>query len=214
MRPLVKGMLSFVVANLRTVHGYSNPIGTLSAESCYSIFLRHLSFLGSSGVQTMPKVLAELGPGSSLGTGFAALIFGAEKYYAQDLVDFSDPIVNLAIFDELVALFRRKAPIPASGLHSLRFPDLDCYDFPDFLALEPDAAFEKRMGAIRKDVGLKSGVFVQMAAPWTELSILRQIRIDWVFSQSVLEHMRPIHHLVVRGLYKSRISRRANEQRL
>jgi hypothetical protein len=189
MRPFAKGILSFIFPNLRAVHKHTNPLGTLSAESCYSIFLRHISFLRKAGVQTVPKVLAEFGPGSSLGTGFAALIAGAEKYYALDLIDFSETTSNLTVFDELVALFRRKAPIPASGVHSLRFPDLDCYDFPDFLALDLDAAFEKRIAAIRQDIALKAGVFVQIAAPWMQRSILRPSSVDWIFSQSVMEHI-------------------------
>jgi hypothetical protein len=189
IRPFAKGTLSFVFPNLRGVHKHSTPLGTLSAESCYSIFLRHISLIRKAGVQTTPKVVAEVGPGSSLGTGFAALIAGAEKYYALDLIDFSETTANLRIFDELVALFRRKAPIPASGWHSCRFPDLDCYDFPDFLAFDLDAAFEKRIAAIRQDIAFKTGVFVQIAAPWMQTSMVRPGSVDWIFSQSVMEHI-------------------------
>ena len=134
-------------------------------------------------------MVAELGPGSSHGTGFAALIAGAEKYYALDLIDFSNPAVNVAIFDDLVAMFRQRAPIPSSGVHSLRFPDLDCYDFPDFLAIETNAAFDSRIAAIREDIVQRTGRFVLTAAPWTEGSVLRQNSVDWIFSQSVLEHI-------------------------
>jgi SAM-dependent methyltransferase len=187
--PLTKGMLSFAFPSLGTVHGYNNPLGTLNASSCYSIFLRHMSLLASLGVQKLPKIVAELGPGSSLGTGFAALLAGAEKYYALDLIDFSDPKVNVSVLDEIVGLYRRKAPIPSAGLHSRRFPDLDCYNFPEFLGFEPNAAFEERAAAIREDVALQAGAFVHVAAPWTQLSILGPSSIDWIFSQSVLEHI-------------------------
>jgi SAM-dependent methyltransferase len=187
--PLTKGVLSFAFPKLRTVHGYSNTLGTFSAASCYSVFLRHMSLLAKVGVQAVPKVVAELGPGSSLGTGYAALLAGAEEYYALDLVDFSNQAANLSVFDAIVEMFRRKTPIPASGLHSLRFPDLDRYDFPDFLGFEANAAFEERAAAIRQDIALSTGVFVQMAAPWTQLSILSPGSVDWIFSQSVLEHI-------------------------
>jgi SAM-dependent methyltransferase len=189
LKPLSKSLASFIFPRLGTVHGYSNPLGTLSSASCYSIFLRHLYILRAANVEKVPAVVAELGPGSSLGTGFAALIAGAEKYYALDLIDFSDLALNLAIFDELVALFRRRAPVPASGLHSLRFPDLDCYDFPEFLEIERGSAFDDRMAAIRDDIARKTGVFVAVAAPWTEASILAPNSVDWIFSQSVLEHI-------------------------
>jgi len=189
LKPLAKSLLSFVAPSIGTVHGYSNPLGTLSAASCYSIFLRHMSILRTAGVQGVPPVVAELGPGSSHGTGFAALIAGAEQYYALDLIDFSDAAVNVAIFDQLVALFSQQAAIPSSGLHSLRFPDLDCYDFPDFLAVKTGPAFDSRIVAIREDIVQRAGRFVLTAAPWTEATILRQNSVDWIFSQSVLEHI-------------------------
>jgi hypothetical protein len=138
-KPLAKSLASFVIPSLGTVHGYDNPLGTLSAASCYSIFLRHITLLREAGVTTIPRVVAELGPGSSHGTGFAALIAGAETYYALDIIDFADRGCNLAIFDELAALFRARAPIPATGLHALRFPDLASYDFPNFLPPPPRA---------------------------------------------------------------------------
>ena len=88
--PLAKSLASFAFPKLGTVHSYSNPLGTLSATSCYSIFLRHICLLRGVGVPHVPRIVVELGPGSSLGTGFAALIAGAEKYYALDLVKFSN----------------------------------------------------------------------------------------------------------------------------
>jgi len=133
-----------------------------------------------------------------LGTGFCALILGAKKYYALDLIDFTDPKVNVSIFDELVALFRKKAPIPSTGIHSLRFPELDCYEFPEFLNFEPNKEFEDRMVKLRTDIALKTGEYVEVAAPWTELSIINSNSIDWIFSQSVLEHIDDL-----RGIYKA-----------
>lgn len=189
LKPLARSVLSFAFPRLGTVHGYDNPLGTISATSCYSIFLRHMSLLGSVGIKEVPKIVAELGPGSSFGTGFAALLAGAEKYCALDVIDFSNAEVNFAVFDEIVTLYRRKAPIPSSGVHSRRFPELDHYDFPHFIGFEPDSAFEKRAAAIRKDIALKGGTFVQVAAPWTELSVLTPGSVDWIFSQSVLEHV-------------------------
>ena len=185
--PLLKGIGSFLLPSLRTAH---KPQGTVSAEHCYSIFLRHISLLNAVGVDRLPEVVAELGPGSSFGTGFAALIAGAQKYYALDLIDHSNPQANLAVFDELVALFRRKAAIPASGYHSLIFPDLDSYDFPKSLRFDPEAApFESRVNAIREDLLAKTGHFFEVAAPWTGSNIIQEHSIDWLFSHSVLEHV-------------------------
>ena len=188
LKPLTKSLMSFIVPKLGTVHGYDNPLGTFSAESCYSIFLRHACLLRKAGVRDAPKIVAELGPGSSLGTGFAALIAGAERYYALDLIDFTNVEHSLFIFDQLVGMFREKAPIPSSGVHSLRFPDLDDYGYPDFLEVEANAAFEKRVAVIRQDIASNAGDFIRIAAPWTEAVIERR-SVDWIFSQSVLEHI-------------------------
>lgn len=189
LKPLAKGLASFVVPRLGTVHGYANPLGTRSAESCYSIFLRHITALHGLGVQQVPHTVAELGPGSSLGTGLAALIAGAETYYALDIIDFSDRQTNLAIFDALADMFRERRPIPSRGVHSLRFPDLDSYAYPDFLTRIAPGAFERRVAAIRHDIAAGTGIFIRIAAPWTELSRIAHGSVDWVFSQSVMEHI-------------------------
>lgn len=137
----------------------------------------------------MPKVVAELGPGSSMGMGFAALIAGADKYYALDLIDHSQSSLNLDIFDKLVNMFRKKERIPASGYLSQIFPDLDHYNFPEFLSFQPDANFEKRVVEIRNDIIARSGVFFEVAAPWMQSHIVKEKSVDWVFSHSVLEHV-------------------------
>lgn len=188
-RTLVKSVLSHVVPGLRTVHSYGNALGTASAEGCYTVFLRQLvAFHGCTGLG-VPAAVAELGPGSSLGTGFAALIAGAEKYYALDLVDHTKPERNLALFDQVAELFRRRALIPSSGRHSLRFPDLERYDFPAFLELGPASAFEERVAAIRADIALGTGQHLEMFAPWADRATIRPQSIDWVFSESVMEHI-------------------------
>src|ERR1700733_11905341 len=81
--------------------------GTGSARYCYSVWMRHL-ILGLAHRQTprLPAIAAELGPGDSIGIGLAALLSGVERYYALDLVRYTDLRKNLGIFDELVALFR------------------------------------------------------------------------------------------------------------
>jgi hypothetical protein len=137
----------------------------------------------------VPNVVAELGPGSSLGTGFAALIAGAQKYYALDLIDHSQVDTNVKVFDDLVALFRRKASIPAAGSYSLIFPDLDSYDFPQFLLDPGTELFNKRVKAIREDIILRTGVFFEVAAPWTQSNLIKVHFVDWLFSHSVLEHV-------------------------
>lgn len=187
IQTLAKGALSFAIPNLRTVHGYDNPLGTISAESCYSIFMRHLVLLRQAGIPEMPQVVAEIGPGSSIGVGLAALLAGAERYYALDVIDFTDPKSDVAILDSIADLFRSRAVIPSRGVHSRRFPDLDDYGWPGIFT--PDAKWETRTSEIRDDIATRSGRFVQIAAPWTERAVIVGASVDWILSQSVLEHV-------------------------
>jgi hypothetical protein len=78
---------------------------------CYEVWLKHLTLLWANGLRTIPDTVAELGPGDSLGTGLAALLSGANHYYALDIIRYADTPRNLMIFDQLVDLFqRRRAP--------------------------------------------------------------------------------------------------------
>src|SRR5215831_2336575 len=86
--------------------------GTDSARCCYSVWLRHLVMAFNNGLNFNPSVVAELGPGDSLGIGIAALISGAAKYFAFDVVEHANLERNLRIFDDLVTLFESRADIP------------------------------------------------------------------------------------------------------
>jgi len=185
---VTKGALSFVLPALATVHGYDEPLGTVSAESCYSIFLRHLTLLRQAGVNEIARSVAELGPGSSIGVGLAALLAGAERYYGLEVVDFTDPKVDAEVLDKLTGLFRRRATIPSTGIHSRRFPDLDNYDWPEWLDLGSNTEWEKRVQSIRKDIITRARC-VKIAAPWTDQVTIEPASVDWIISQSVLEHV-------------------------
>ena len=164
-------------------------MGSISSKHCYSIFLRHASLLQLTGVRGIPSVVAELGPGSSMGTGFAALIAGAEKYYALDLANHSTQQKNIDIFDELVTLFCQRAEIPAYSSYSKIFPDLKCYEHPTFAEIRQNAAFKSRIDAIRKDIVNGTGIYFEVAAPWMQSNIIQKHSVDWIFSHSVLEHV-------------------------
>ena len=87
--------------------------GTDSAEYCYSLWLRHLVMAYKHGLlNKLPNVVAEVGPGDSLGVGLAALISGSNKYYAFDIVEYLNNTRNLEIFDQLVDLFKHRQILP------------------------------------------------------------------------------------------------------
>jgi len=57
----------------------------------YSLWLRHVVTAYQNGAfhTGPPSVVVELGPGKSLGTGLAALLSGAEKFCAFDVVQYA-----------------------------------------------------------------------------------------------------------------------------
>jgi hypothetical protein len=168
--------------------------GTDEARYCYSVWLRHLSCAAANGLDTDPKSVAELGPGDSIGIGIAAVLTGAERYYAFDVVAHANTPRNLAIFDELVELFRARAAIPDGAEYPRVGPTLPDYRFPDQLlstermraALEP-----RRLARIRSSIQQTDSAdsMMQYRAPWSTRGAVARNTLDLVFSQAVLEHV-------------------------
>jgi hypothetical protein len=114
--------------------------GTDQGRYCYSVWLRHLVCAKSNGLNIDPKVVAELGPGDSVGIGLAALLTGAEQYYAFDVVAHANTRRNLAVFEELVKLFHERADIPGPQEFPHVGPPLVNYAFPHELLPSPRLA--------------------------------------------------------------------------
>jgi SAM-dependent methyltransferase len=141
-----------------------------------------------------PKVVAELGPGDSLGIGLAALLSGVERYYGLDLVRFASDSRNLAIFEELVALFRARDDIPGET----EFPDvglnMDSYRFPSELItgeILQGSLDETRLQEIRAALqgGKTNNPHIAYIVPWNDPGALPASSVDMVFAQAVLEHV-------------------------
>ena len=132
IRPIITGLLSRV-PGMKKIHYHlsKGKIGAASARYCYSVWMRHLSMADRNGIlKGVPSVIAELGPGNSLGVGLAGLISGAEKYYGLDVVEYCSSVGTLELFDEIVELFRKKSNIPDEREFPDLKPCLDSYDFP------------------------------------------------------------------------------------
>ena len=103
---------------------------TSSARYCYSVWLRHLVMAAANGFKVPPRVVAELGPGDSLGLGLCTLLSGAERYHAFDVVQHAQVKRNLQVLDELIALFKARADIPGPAELPEVLPLLPSYSFP------------------------------------------------------------------------------------
>jgi len=170
--------------------------GTSSARYCYSVWLRHLILAQGSGrlPAGVPRVVAELGPGDSIGIGVAALLSGAEKYFALDLVRYTDLHRTREMFEELVRLFEKRHPVPGGGEFPALKPVLESDEFPRHIlddatlgtALDP-----ARVARIRDAIehAADSPTMIVYQAPWSDRAVICQGSVDFIFSQAVLEHV-------------------------
>jgi hypothetical protein len=188
LKPVAKGLATMVPGLYRLV-ARGNVGGTASADYCYTVWMKHLSYLWESGMRAIPPAIAELGPGESLGVGIAWLLSGASRFYAFDVVAYSNTEESLRVLDELVDRFRRRAPDSIGGwpdFHRLLGPGL----FPAHIlsdahlarALAP-ARVEAIREAIRNPLRSSGDFTVRYVAPWTDADVLPAASVDMIYSQ-------------------------------
>jgi hypothetical protein len=145
-----------------------------------------------AGVTKVPDTIAEIGPGKSLGVGMAALLSGANQYYALDVIRHAGETCNLRVFDELVALFENRTSRPKPG-----WPDysqhLDENLFPRHIlsksACEKNLAPE-RVSQLRSALkALDGSSSIRYIVPWVSPDVIEAESVDFAFSTSVLAHV-------------------------
>jgi hypothetical protein len=194
IKPVVTGLATYVPGLWERFRGATG--GTVSARYCYSVWLRHLVVNTQNGMPGIPRVVAELGPGDSIGIGLAALISGVEKYFALDIVRYARDLDNLRVFDELVGLFQQQASIPGADEFPRVIPELKSYAFPAHI-LTPqhlaEALAPERIERLRADLrginGPGADSSLVYAVPWTDDVVVRKSEVDLIMSQAVLEHV-------------------------
>ncbi|MBT9519349.1 MAG: methyltransferase domain-containing protein [Dechloromonas sp.] len=167
--------------------------GTVSAQYCYSVYLRHLVIADQHGLTTDPRTVLELGPGDSIGIGLMALLTGAEQYYAVDQVRHASRATNLLVFDELVELLSAQTPIPSGGEFAEILPGLGDYSFPSEILSEERLAqvlATDRLNRIRNALAgnLTTGP-IRYLAPMGRMHEIPGDSVDLILSQAVMEHI-------------------------
>lgn len=168
--------------------------GTNSARYCYTVWLRHLVLAARSNQNTAPQSIAELGPGDSLGIGVAALLSGAGRYLAFDVIEHANSDTNETVFEELIELFATRSDIPDEQEFPLINPRLQDYRFPAQVMDEQRlqaCLLPERLKRIRESLRncRREGSLIQYRAPWYSEQVIERDSIDLVFSQAVLEHV-------------------------
>jgi hypothetical protein len=203
--PLLAGMLSYVpganrlmqLAIYRRYSDHSDPKKV--ARYHYSDWLRHLVTAHRNGAfgGGLPRVVAELGPGNSLGTGLCALLSGAEKYYAFDVVPYASTKIDVTVLDELVRLLKRRADIPDNAEFPIFGFEMDSYSFPSNV-LNQDRLDEgisnDRVALIREQLlslhnTSRSDQMIGYFAPYDRLDAVEPRSIDLVVGRWIMEHV-------------------------
>lgn len=195
LREISKGILTYMSGLYKLTRKTTG--GTNSARYCYSVWLRHLVMSHQHGFDTQPRVIAELGPGDSLGIGLAALLSGADKYYALDIVEYANTKANMDIFDELVMLFTNKERIPDQQEFPAVKPYLQSYEFPGHIltdnrlqqALKPSRVQSIKDALVNPNGSNKNNIEIHYFAPWYDADVIKQESVNMIFSQAVLEHV-------------------------
>ena len=194
LRPILKGLLTFV-PGLRRMLPCRTAGPNRFASHCYERWIKHLTLLSAYGMTSVPRTMAELGPGDTLGVGLAAMLCGVDTYYALDVVRYANSKRDLEVFDNLVRLFEIRAGMTTKG-----WPDydslLDGSLFPSHILTE--GVLQRSLNADRisriRDVlrNPDSGgddVSIRYITPWNEESEPIESCLDVVISHTVLQHV-------------------------
>lgn len=150
-----------------------------------------------NGLSAQPGVVAEIGPGDSLGMGLAALFSGADKYFAFDIVKHINKERNVKVLDELVGLFSNREDIPDVFESYKIKPYLKSHSFPGHILTDEcleRSLSQERIDSIRDallNLDKVSDVKTQIRcfAPWYDSDILEEESVDMIISHAVLEHV-------------------------
>jgi hypothetical protein len=194
---VAKGLATWIPGVHRAFNDLKAGTGTGAATYCYGVWLKHLTLLWEHGMHVMPSTVVELGPGSSIGTGLAALLSGAERYVGIDAVAHATSDANLQVFRDLCRLFEQRAPRPNAGFPSYdRY--LDASLFPSHI-LTPDrlraSLAPERLNRLQEAVSALATSSPRPAIryhTWSGRNGLGEAQVDLIFSHVVMNEIQDL----------------------
>jgi SAM-dependent methyltransferase len=168
------------------------------SRAAYCRWMRMMSYLKENNIEYSMDSVAEIGPGDNFGVGISALLSGAKKYYALDVMKYAYTNSNVELLEELVELFENKASIPNEAEMPKAKPFLKNYKYPNGLFAENGVGsslsknvVEKIRKSIKtvidKDDDLES--LINYFVPWDKGDIKKKNSVDFIFSTAVMEHV-------------------------
>ena len=194
VKTLAKGLATWIPGVHRTFANPKTGLGTGTASYSYGVWMKHLVLLWQHGMRHIPRTVVELGPGTSVGTGLAALLTGAERYVGIDAIAHADTGTNVQVFHELLRLFRNRAPRPTAG-----YPSYDQY-LDERLFPSSILTGERLVAALaRERVGRLEGAVRALGAdtprpeicyqPWARPDCIGAAQADLVFSHVAMNQV-------------------------
>jgi SAM-dependent methyltransferase len=183
---LLKGLATYVPGYRRILDklGFSCPGGTITSEYCYTVWLQHLQLADLYGLPTEPAVVAEIGPGNSLGVGLSALLTGSRVYYAFDIATYSNTARNLQILSEIISLLKWKR----GQYTGSEFPAHILTDERLARALEPHRLEQIRQCLLRMNQPVHD-MYLGYMVPWDNPDTVKENSVDFILSHAVMEHV-------------------------
>jgi hypothetical protein len=188
---LIFGILTFIPGVYKWRAARLGSGGSYSSEYCYTVWMRHIVYAQQSDLECYPNVVAELGPGDTLGVGIMALLLGSSKYIAYDVVEFSNSEKNLIILEDLLAMLKERKPIPNDQDFPRVIPKLVDYAFPSNIYSEDylkKTLSADRVDKIRLSLSNQNSM-IEYNLSWLKDSKADAKKIDIFISQAVLEHV-------------------------
>jgi len=168
-----------------------------NARYSYSVWFRHILHLREHGLNVTPKVIAELGPGDSIGVGLVGLLCGAKEYYAFDSINYTNLKENVNILEDLNKMLKNLEAIPNEEEFPEISPKIINYNFSkdfirEFNILENIDEESNRLldTMLQEDISENNFSSIQYFAPWNQNDLINKESVDLIFSQAVLEHVK------------------------
>ncbi len=183
--PVAKGIASYV-PGVYAMRDRRRKFRTANAAYCYEVWIKHLTMLNEHARVPIPTTFAEVGPGGSLGVGLAALLSGADTYYALDVVKYSEIDRNLALLSDLVDLFRNRVPVYVGWpINKDVFPG---HLLSGDVLAETLAAprIEEIRHALKAPDGRTGAITIEYIVPW-QGSAIREGEVDLIVSHVAMQ---------------------------
>ncbi len=177
IKKILRGLISYIPI-LKVILKKKGTGGSNSSKYCLDTFINHAELLVKSGMKFPPENIGEIGPGDTLGIGFAALLFGSKKYVALDSVAHASKEINLTIFNQLVDLIESEPYKSKINLLISR----------DTLDSTMSAS---NLVKIKNSIESISDFSdpISYSVPWWKKGNVSQNSLDLILSNAVMEHV-------------------------